>query len=288
MKKKTKEHFNKRIKQTKDFFNDVWDILKKPQMAVLPGQLAFFLILSLVPVITLIGYGASYFNISVDYIIDLLRANFNENVADLLVPIISGESIDLKLIFMFAVMFYVASKGPASIIVTANEIYGIKQSSWLKRRIKAIIITIILVILYLFIILVPVLGERIIDAVDYFNIKSTLTSVLSILQGPISWLIIFIFIKTIFTLAPDKQIPASQINVGAVFTTIGWVLTTYIYGYYSSHFGRYDLFYSGLSNIAVLMLWVYILSCIFVVGLSLTTKFGDKELEKTGSIKLND
>jgi membrane protein len=181
-------------------------------------------------------------------------------------------------------MFYVASNGPASIIVTANEIYGIKQSSWLKRRIKSIILTFILVILYLFIILVPVLGVKIIDAIDYFNIKSTITSILSIMQGPISWLIIYIFIKTIFTLAPDKKISASQINVGAVFTTIGWILTTYIYGYYASHFARYELFYAGLSNIAVLMLWIYILSYILVIGLSLTTKFNDEELEKTGSI----
>ena len=69
-------------------------------------------------------------------------------------------------------MFYVASKGPASIIVAANEIYGTPQSAWIKRRLKAIIMTIILVILYLFIILVPVLGEKIIDAIDYFHIKS--------------------------------------------------------------------------------------------------------------------
>ena len=284
LKTKTNNHFNKRKRQTIAFFKKVWEILKRPEMSVLPGQLAFFLILSLVPIITLIGYAASYFNININYIIELLKNNFSDEVVNELVPIISGNSLDFKLIIMLIVMFYFAANGPASIIYTANEIHGIKQSSWIIRRIKAIIITLILVILYLFIILVHFLGSKIMDAVDYFHIKSTLSSILTFMHGPISWLIIFIFIKTIFTLAPDKKMPEARNNLGAIFTTIGWILATYIYAYYVTHFAMYDLFYAGLSNIAILMLWIYILSYILVIGLSLTTKVNYEELEKNGSI----
>lgn len=284
LKQKVSKHLFKRKKQTIAFFKKVWEILNRPEMAVLPGQLAFFLILSLVPIITLIGYAASYFNISINYLIELIKTNFNDDVVNTIVPIVSGGGIDLNLIIVFIVMFYFAANGPASIIYTANEIHGIKQSTWIKRRIKAIIITLILVVLYLFVVLVPLLGEKIINAVDYFNIKSMLTSILHVLQGPISWIIIFIFIKTIFTLAPDKKMPGARINLGAIFTTVGWVLATNIYGYYASHFARYDLFYAGLSNIAILMLWIYLLSYILVIGLSLTTKVNYEELEKTGSI----
>lgn len=288
LKQKTNDHLSKRKRQTVAFFKKVWEILNRPEMAVLPGQLAFFLILSLVPIITLIGYAASYFNISINYLIELIKVNFSEDVVNTIVPIVSGGGIDLNLIIMFIVMFYFAANGPASIIYTANEIHGIKQSTWIKRRIKALIITLILVILYLFVVLVPLLGEKIIDAVDYFSIKSTLTSLLEILRGPISWLIIFVFIKTIFTLAPDKRMPGARINLGAIFTTIGWILATHIYGYYASHFARYDLFYAGLSNIAILMLWIYLLSYILVIGLSLTTKVNYEELEKTGSINQSE
>ena len=288
LKTKTSNHIAKRKLQTVAFFKKVWEILNRPQMAVLPGQLAFFLILSLVPILTLIGYAASYFNISINYIIELIKNYFNADIVNTLIPIISGDSIDLNLIIMLVAMFYIASNGPASIIYTANEIHEIKQSSWAKRRIKAIIITIILVVLYLFVILVPLLGEKIIDAVDYFNIKSVLTNILGILRGPISWVIIYIFIKTIFTLAPDKKLPGAQLTLGAIFTTFGWIVTTRIYGFYVANFARYDLFYAGLSNIAILMLWIYLLSYIFVIGLSLTTKVTYEELEKTGSINLEE
>ena len=78
-------------------------------MAVLPGQLAFSIILSIVPIITLIGYGASYFNISMDTIINMLKSNFSDSIVDMIVPIISGDSIDINLIIMLCSMLYFAS-----------------------------------------------------------------------------------------------------------------------------------------------------------------------------------
>ncbi len=284
-KNKTSATIKKRKLQTKAFFKKVWEILRRPQMSVLPGQLAFFLILSLVPIITLIGYAATFINISTSPIGELIQNNFSKEVVDVIMPFVSQEPLDLQIIIMLIVMFYFAANGPASIIYTANEIHGIKQSTWLKRRIKALVLTVILILLYLFILVVPLLGAKIIDVIDYFHIKTVLINILEILHGPISWIIIFLFIKILFTLAPDKKMPGTRMNLGALFTTFGWVVATYIYGYYSTHIARYDLFYAGLSNIAVLMLWIYLLSYILVIGLSLTTKVTYEELEKTGSIE---
>ena len=40
-----------------------------------------------------------------------------------------------------------------------------------------------------------------------------------------------------------------------------------------------DLLYGGLSNIAILMLWIYFLSYIFVIGMSLNSLGENKEME---------
>ncbi len=283
--KTNKIPFNKRLVRTKKFLRNVSEIARKPEMSILPGQLAFFVILSLVPIFTLIGYGATFFDISIESLVKLIEVQFNAATTEMIVPIISGQAIDIKLFIMFIIMFYIASNGADSIIIASNEIYQIKQSSWFKRRIKAIFLTLLIVILILFVLLVPAFGTKIIDAVDYFNIKSTLANILEIIQGPISWLIMFTFIKIIYTISPDRPLPSSQVNLGAVFTTFGWVLTTAIYSYYIKNFARYDLFYAGLSNIAVLMLWIYFFSYIFVIGMSLNSKVELEELEITGTIK---
>ena len=286
MRKTDKKIFGlkERLNRIKKFILNVWEIMWRPEMAVLPGQLAFFVILSLVPIITLIGYGASFFDISVGTIIKVIEANFGADITQLILPIIGGKSIDLNLLLMLGLMFYVASNGADSIIVASNQIYNIKQSSWIKRRIKALFLTIMIVILVLFVLLVPAFGSKIIDTVDYFNMKSTLANILEIMQGPISWLIMFVFIKIIYTISPDRAQPSSRVNLGAIFTTAGWIIATAIYSNYIKNFAEYKLFYAGLSNIAILMLWIYFLSFIFVIGMSLNSKFELEELEITGTI----
>ena len=97
---KMKNKINKAFTRFKHYILNVYRILNKPEMAVLPGQLAFSIILSIVPIITLIGYGASYFNISIDTIINMLKSNFSDSIVDMIVPIISGDSIDINLIIM--------------------------------------------------------------------------------------------------------------------------------------------------------------------------------------------
>lgn len=279
-----KKKINNAFVRFKHYILNVIKILQKPEMAVLPGQIAFSMILSIVPIVTLIGYGASYFNISMDTIINMLRSNFSDSIVDMIVPIISGNSLDFNLIIMLCSMLYFASNGPSSIIFVSNEIYGFEQTDWLKRRIKAILMTFLLILLYLFILLVPVFGSKIIDAIDYFNIKSILTSILGIMQGPISWVVIFIFIKVIFTIAPNNSVDPIRINFGAIFTSLGFIVVTNCYSYYVNHFAHYDIFYGGLSNVMILLLWIYFLSNILVIGISLTTEVNEEDLPKSGKL----
>lgn len=267
----------------KSFFQKLYLICSKPEMAILPGQLAFFSILSLVPICSLIGYGASIFNISINSLIEIIRSNLNTNVANTIIPIISGQSLDYKLVIILIIMFYLSSNGSASIIFTANQICGFKQTSWIKRRLKAILLTLIIIVLFIFILIVSVYGKQIVSTLDYFGFKSTFVNIIEIMRGPISWLVIFGFIKLIIIIAPDGKIDNKKINQGSLFTTIGFIITTNIYSYYINHFARYDLFYAGLSNIAILMLWFYFLSYLFVIGLSFTAT-----LPKTGNNSSNN
>ena len=64
--------FNSLLRKTKDnlvqYFTKIFEIIKEPEMGVLPGQIAFSMILSIVPILTIIGFGASFFGIDMDYI----------------------------------------------------------------------------------------------------------------------------------------------------------------------------------------------------------------------------
>lgn len=281
----------KKIYNLKDnliqYFKKLFEIIKKPEMGVLPGQIAFSMLLSIVPIITLLGFSASILGINMDTIIESFN-NIVPGGAENLRPILDGTSIDVGLSLIFIWMFYLASNGCNSIILASNTIYGINKSTWIKRRIKAIFMTIAIILIFLFMLIVPVFGNTFVNIFKDTNIYNEISLVFSILKGPLTWMIMFIFIRSFYSVAPDRVRSNSHINAGAIFTTVCWILLTYIYRILALNLHNYNLFYGALSNIAFLMMWLYFMSFVFVIGLALN--FGvehDLEtMEKTGAVKI--
>ena len=274
----------------KRFYNDFIMVIQRPEMLILPGQLAFFFILSVVPILTLISYFATYLNLNFSIFSEFMTRIFGDELSTLLIPEVTNVSLSFGFLFTLITGFFISSGGASSIIVSSNTIYGIKDKGYIQRKIKAIIMTIFLVILFIFILLVPLFGEKILDFILSLNTKaSTITNiklVITLLRGPISWLIIFIFIKLLYTMAPDKKIPSSATTYGALFTTFFWILATAIYSYYINNYAHYSIFYGGLANIIILMLWFYLLAIIFVIGLALNYR-RDIEIKNKETSKLD-
>ncbi len=275
-------------KSIRRFFSNVWNIIKLPEMAILPGQLAFFFVLSVVPIITLIGYGSSFLNIPMNFLSNFFQQAFGEDIANLLLPAVSGIKLGFQFFLSLAIGFFIASNGADSIIVTSNTIYGIKNAGYARRRIKAIIMTVLMVLLFLFILLIPVFGAKIIEMINYVNLNvnvtKNLTFAINILNSPIAWLIMFFFIKIIYTMAPDRRIESVYTTYGALFTSILWTIVTMIYSFYVNEIANYSMLYGSLANIIILMLWVYLMAYIFVLGMALN--FKKEELAKTGRIEI--
>ena len=271
----------------KSVFKNLLEIIGKNEMRILPGNLAFFLVLSVVPIITLVGFIASFFNIDLNMIINAMQNTFPKEVSELLIPFISGKGIDINVGISMLTGFIIASNGAHSIIVASNTLYNIPNDDYLKRRIKAFLMTFLLVILFLFVVVVLAFGNHILAAIlnlgIFKNIGSTIYPVFVYAKWPIAYFLIFFLLKVLFTMAPDERIPSRFVNKGVRFATLGWILATAIYSFYVNHFANYDIFYGGLSNIIILMIWIYILAYILVLGIAINTN--NYELTKNGSNK---
>lgn len=277
--------FKKNKKYFKDFFSKVWEILFKPETLILPGQLAFFVILSLIPIISIISWIGGMLGVTVESFASLLGQIFTSVNFDWIVPNLQTTEISLKYIIILIIMFYIAAGGANSVIIASNQIYGIKQGDYIRRRIKAIWMTLLMCILYIFVLIVPLLGNKIISSFNYFDLKTIIDPILTIVRGPITWFIIYFFVKSIYVIAPDKNVNPRGFNLGAMFTCVFWVILTYIYSYWINNFASYSTYYGSLSNIAILMLWLYWLCYVFVIGLCLNVKVENEEMEKTGIVK---
>ena len=95
---------------------------------------------------------------------------------------------------------------------------------------------------------------------------------------------IYYWIKIIYTLAPDRKLPSRNVNYGAIFTSLSWIIVTELFSYYINNFAVYDVFYGSLANIVILMIWFLLLSYIFTIGMALNYREEKIKLEKTGQI----
>ena len=268
--------------------HNFFKVLKRPEMEILPGHLAFSFVLSLVPSLTILTYIATMLHFDMSFISDFMRNAFSEDFANLLLGTNMAIKADLNFFITLIVGYVIASNGAASLITSSNMIYGIKNDSFLKRRIKSFIMIMIIILLFVFLLIFNVFGDKIIEMFKLMDISKRLlvniTLIISVLKGPISWFIIFLFIKILFTMAPDKKIQAREVNKGAIFTSIGFVIVTYIYSIYTTNFAKYDVFYGNLASIVVLMIWFYLLSYIITIGLAFNYREEVITLEKTAKL----
>ena len=259
------------INKIKKYISRVIKIIQKPVMSVLPGQLAFSFVTTIIPVIALIAVIAATFSISLKSITEFISESFPQAVTDLLLPLINGRGFDISILVFLIAALYLASTGAYSVITAADVVYNVKQGRSVQKRVKSIIMTVFLILLILFMILIPAFGDLIFNVIAnlkvFSNISREILIVYYILKYPLSFVFIYVTLKIIYTIAPSKDIKSKSVTNGSIFTTIMWLLASQIYSYWVTNVAHYDIFYGSISNIIILLMWVYILAYIFVIGL---------------------
>lgn len=260
-------------RRLKAFIKEFTNIVQMPEMKVLPGQLAFYFVLSIIPIVALAGYLIPALGISALDIKTFFDNIIPSDVASFLATSLSEDSISKSnFVLFFISAFILASNGTSSMIITSNSIYKVKGNGFLERRIKSLIMMIILVMLLLFVLLVPAFGDVIMSLLMTIwhsnEVVNIFYKIYKLLQIPLSLFLIFLNIKLLYTMAPDTTIRSKDTTFGALFTSLGWLIATRIYSFYVSNFAHYNLFYGSISSLLILLLWVYILAYIFVVGMA--------------------
>lgn len=141
------------------------EIFTSKEFGVLPGNLAFSFFLSVIPILTLIFYVLTSFNLPLDMINDFLTETFPQGVVDLLQPVFTSELTADSLIPII-LGITVAANGCNAIIITSNAIYNFKNASFLKRMIKSLLLTMCIILLIAFVVIVPLLGKSILNIVS--------------------------------------------------------------------------------------------------------------------------
>ena len=202
---------------------------------------------------------------------------------DNIIDVINNKGPNFNIIVFFISAFILASNGPHSMIIASNEIYRLTPRTFVRRRAKAIMMTFVMAGLFFILFLIPIFGDYIFEVI-LANINNRFVDLLNttyqLIKYPLLIVILHFNIKLLYITAPDEKIKSKTTTKGAIFTTIGWIIASEIYSIYIGAFTNYDKFYGSISNIVILLIWLYIISYIFVLGMIINAGSYHQEKEK--------
>lgn len=276
----------------KNRINAIMEMISTNEFKILPGSLAYSFFLSIIPIISIIFYLLTSLNLPMNAVNNFLVDNLPKSIVTVIQPVFNNE-IPMNQFVTLCLSILVITNGCNSIIIASNTIFGFENQSYIRRLVKSLFLALILIVLIAFIMIVPLFGRSIINLIGLFTTfierhKAMIDTIYTILQIPVSLIIIFFTVKLIYVVAPDEKVKGKYVNRGALFTTISWLVVTIVFSYYINNYARYNLVYGNLANIVILLFWFYILAYIFVIGIYLNRKKTEAGIEKTNKIKLDE
>ena len=78
--------------------------------------------------------------------------------------------------------------------------------------------------------------------------------------------LIFLVFSLIYWIVPNLKIQFKSVFPGALFATVGWILTSLGFSFYVGSFANYSSTYGSIGAIIVLMMWLYFSAIILMLG----------------------
>lgn len=235
------------------------------------AQLAYFLMLAFIPflifLITLIGKS----RISSDDLLMFLSTIMPKTSFELIKTTI-GTIIDTQrsdvMWGSIILAIWVSSSGFGAVIKGLNMSYDVQETrSYILRKFLSIVYTLLLAWTIAMTLLLFVFGG-VIEKFIILKLHHQFLINIFWYAGRYSIILIVMFIIFLFlyNVTPCKRLGWKEVMPGAIFTTIGWIVTSLIFTFYVNNFNNYARIYGGLSAVFAIMIWLFISSLTLLVG----------------------
>ena len=257
------------------FIKKVKEQMNHRQIKALPEQIAFNLIMAIVPLLVVIVQLGTYLSLNTDLVKYLITAYAPQEVQQLLLYLFdttsAPQSGTLFVLLTAISFFWLISKGFYGISTAANTTYQVPlmKFAYLERIFSFMMLSFMILLLVVAIIL-ALFGQAIISLVFHLlniQVDSYMIILLNIIRSTISFISYFSFFVLLFYLSPTIKIKIHEIIPGALVTAVGWSVASIGFSFYVNYIANYNKFYGSLSVIIILLFWLYILGYTIMIGL---------------------
>jgi membrane protein len=255
-------------------FNSLKELISRvidDEIDALAAQVTYYLLLSFFPflllLLSIIGYSDLQSKDVLIYLSQIMPKDSFDLIYTTVIEVFDSTKGNLLPLSIMGLV-WTGSSGFRAIIKGLNKAYDEKETRpyWIILSIS-ILFMVGLALVITSAVALLVFGQMIGSAIaSRFEVPNTFILGWDIIRYIVTLGgMIFIF-ASLYHFTPCRKLTWKEVVPGAIFTTLGWLISSLGFAYYVNNFNNYSYVYGGIGAVIVLMLWLYLTSIIILVG----------------------
>lgn len=273
------------IKKAWEKINDLLTADANDHTSAYAAMSAFFFVLSLIPIILLLLTLVQYTSITKVDVMSAVAQVVPESITPTMLVIVNQVYNQSVAVIPITILVALWSAGRGVLAMTSglNWIYkSLETRNYLLLRIRATLYTILFIVVIVLTLVVLGFGNSISLFVDkYIPIATRIMKLLIEVRTVTAFFALTIFSLCIYRFLPNHKDKMRTQLPGALFTAVGWLVTSFFVSKYMEIFKGFEDMYGSLTTIVLIMLWLYFSMYIMLLGGKVNVYFKNKQEEET-------
>ncbi|WP_299876988.1 YihY/virulence factor BrkB family protein [uncultured Sulfitobacter sp.] len=261
-------------------------------ISLVSAGVAFFVMLSLFPAlaafIALLGLILDPVVVlaQLEELRGLLPADVYDIINTQITSLVTARSDTLGWAGALSILFalWSARAGVGALMVGLNEVYNTKNRSAAYHYLRALMLTIILVVVGIVALITQVVTPVLLA---FFPLGTFSTLIIDVLRWGITIAVLLGATGMLYRYGANRRGQAFQwLSPGALLAIGLWVVVSIGFSYYVANFGNYNEVYGSIGAVIAMLIWLWISSFLVLIGGSLNAQL-DLQRSKARSAQDN-
>lgn len=274
----------KKIRKACNYINRFIKKMNDNHINAYASQSAFFIILSFIPFVVIMANLVRHIPNLQHYTTTSIVNGIPSEARYLVRSVINeiyAKSSSFVPINIIAALWSVG-KGFQAMTNGLNVINNVSETrSFILMRLRSILFTIIFMLAIIITLLLLVFGQSIQRIlVAYVPFVSQITAFILSMSPLITMCMLALVFMLFYSFLPNKKQKIRKQIPGALLTAVFWTLFSYCISLYFTYFPNVMNMYGSLTAILLIMVWMHICMCMFMIGAEINELLEEREMRE--------
>ncbi|QOV20500.1 YihY/virulence factor BrkB family protein [Blautia liquoris] len=254
--------------------------LSHDNVGAFAAQAAYFILLSLIPMLllfmTLIQFTSVSKDMASNMLMQVVPAEF-QSLVERIIGEVYAKSTSVVPVSL-VVTLWSAGKGVNALTAGFNSIYHVPETrGYIIGRVRSAFYTLMFILAVIASLVLMVFGNTIQKSLEkYVPVLARVTSFILSMRTLIMVVALTVLFLFLYKFIPNRKTAFRSQLPGAMFSSVAWAVFSLGFSFYLDNFPGFSNMYGSLTTLVIVMLWMYFCMYIILIGAEINFNYEDK------------